>query len=168
MSFAGRCGALLGALTAAVLLGGCGSGSGARPTAASTANGVTVRVVLLPSSGGRGRIEATFSPQRAGFHLYSIDLPDGGVDGLGIPTRLAVRGGLAATGRPRADRPVRLLRPAGLHVALPVYPDGPVTFTLPVRRTGARVADVVVGYGACSPARCLIPVSGRVIRLALG
>ncbi|MDH6580252.1 hypothetical protein [Kitasatospora sp. MAP5-34] len=74
-----------------------------------------------------GRVQATYRPQRPGFHLYSISLPADGVDGLGVPTRLEVQGGLRATGSPASDRPVQLLNLPGLDVPPPVYPDGPVT-----------------------------------------
>ncbi|GAA2096335.1 hypothetical protein GCM10009759_25430 [Kitasatospora saccharophila] len=159
---------MLGAATvSALLLGGCGTDRPARPTAQATANGVTVTVTLVPASDGRREVRATFTPQESGFHLYSIDLPAEGVDGLGIPTRLSVRGDLTATGSPSTDREIRRLRPAGLDVELPVYPDGAVTFTLPVRSTGSRQADVVVSYGACSETRCLVPVTDEVIHLDL-
>ncbi|ARP73438.1 hypothetical protein LK07_30770 [Streptomyces pluripotens] len=113
-------------------------------------------------------MQATFSPQQPGFHLYSIDLPAQGIDGLGIPTRLSVEGDLTATGKPTANRSTLLLRPAGLTTELPVYPNGPVTFTLPVRQTGPHQADVVVSYGACGESHCLVPVKDEVIHLSLG
>lgn len=158
-----------GVVAAAVLLPrACGADPPLEPQAHATAEGVTVTVTLLPVHDGQDEIQATFSPQQAGFHVYSIDLPSNGVDGLGIPTRLSVKGGLTAVGKPMADLPVRLLRPAGLPTELPVYPNGPVTFTVPVRRIGSEQAEVVVSYGACSEDRCLIPVTDEVIRLDLG
>lgn len=156
-----------GAATAAalaLLLAGCGADPAPVPTARATRNGVTVTVALLPAADGAHRIRATFRPE-PGFHVYSIDLPEGGVDGLGVATRLSVGGDLTATGEPTADRAVVLLRPAGLEAALPVYPDGEVTFTLPVRRTGSRGADVIVSYGACGASRCLVPVTDERIPL---
>ncbi|MFC8719857.1 hypothetical protein [Kitasatospora sp. NPDC057198] len=159
---------VLGAAAAtALLLGGCGTDRPAEPTAHTTANGVTVTATLVSTSGGRREVRATFSPEQAGFHLYSIDLPPQGIDGLGIPTRLSVRGDLTADGTPATDREIRQLRPTGLEVELPVYPDGPVTFTLPVRQTGSHRAEVVVSYGACSETRCLVPVTDEVIPLDL-
>lgn len=155
------------ALASALLISGCGTAQPTAPTAQYTANGVTVTVTLLPTSSGRREMQATFSPQQAGFHLYSIDLPPEGIDGLGIPTRLSVRGDLTATGEPATDLPIRLLRPAGLQAELPVYSDGAVTFTLPVRQTGTHRAEVVVSYGACSETRCLTPVTDQVIGLSL-
>ena len=150
-----------------LVLSGCGTAQAPEPTALATAHGVTVTVALLPASNGQRELQATFSPQQPGFHIYSIDLPAHGIDGLGIPTRLTVQGSLAAAGKPTANRATRLLRPAGLQTELPVYPDGSVTFTLPVRQTSGHQAEVIVSYGACSEKTCLIPVSNEVIRLSL-
>jgi hypothetical protein len=150
----------------ALALAGCGAQpAGPGTNAQATANGVAVTVGLRPGSGDRAELRATFSPQRPGFHLYSLDLPAEGIDGLGIPTRIAVSGGLTALAAPTTDRSTRLLRPTGLSTELPVYPDGPVTFTLPVRRTGAGSAEVVVSYGACSESTCLMPVTDEHIPL---
>lgn len=103
-------------------------------------------------------------------HLYSIDLPPDGVNGLGIATIVSVRGGLRLTGSPTADKPVSTLQIEELHVDLPVdlpvYPDGPVTVTVPVRRTGDGRAQVIVTYAACSATTCLPPVRNRLITLA--
>jgi hypothetical protein len=133
-----------------------------RVTASAVQNGVQVTVVV-----SAGRLQATYRPQRPGFHLYSISLPANGVDGLGVPTRLGVEGGLRATGSPTSDRPVRVLSLRGLGVPLPVYPDGPVTITLPVSRTRSTSARVVVSYGACSTSTCLVPVAALVIPIRL-
>ncbi|WP_034086850.1 hypothetical protein [Streptacidiphilus albus] len=161
-------GVVLGSTTAAVLfLSGCGTNRAPEPTGHATAHGVTVSVTLVPVANGQRELRATFSPQQPGFHIYSIDLPAQGIDGLGIPTRLSVQGGLTAVGRPTASLATRLLRPAGLPTELPVYPDGPVTFTLPVRETSAHQADVIVSYGACSENTCLMPVNDEVIHLSL-
>jgi hypothetical protein len=157
---------VLGSVAAAVLIpSGCGAGRPSEPMGHATADGVTVTVTLLPASNGHRELQATFSPQQPGFHIYSIDLPAQGVDGLGIPTRVAVEGDLTAVGKPTANLAIRLLRPAALQTEIPVYPDGPVTFTLPVRQTGPHQAEVIVSYGACSENRCLVPVTGKVIHL---
>ncbi|MGH6656380.1 MAG: hypothetical protein ACRDVE_14395 [Actinocrinis sp.] len=161
-------GAALSAATTAVLLfGGCAPSPPSEPAARFEANGVAVSVTLLSLPGGEREIQATFRPQRTGFHLYSIDLPPGGVDGLGIPTRLAMRGDLRASGSPTADVTARILHIAALKVDLPVYPDGPVTITLPVDQTGSQHADVIVDYGTCSDNQCLAPVTDQVIPLEL-
>jgi len=148
------------AVAAAALFGL--SGPAAETTAARrTENDVEVVVRVAP-----GRVAVTFRPLRSGFHLYSIGLPDGGVDGLGIPTRLAVGGGLRASGPPTADRPDRSLDLPELGVALPVYPDGPVTFTIPVTRTG-DTGTITYSYGVCSSDTCLAPVLARTLELSL-
>jgi hypothetical protein len=58
------------------------------------------------------------------------------------------------------------LRIEELDVDLPVYPDSPVTVTVPARRTGNGRAEVLVTYGACSAITCLRPVRNRLIILA--
>lgn len=150
------------ALTLVLSAAGCGSHHAGPPTTTGfSAGGVDVTLRVFGDS-----VAATFRPQQAGFHIYSVDLPDGGVDGLGIPTRLRVTGGLAATGAATADQPVRMLQLTGLATQLPVYPDGPVTVTLPVKRSG-NSAQVVVSYGACSAAQCLIPVTNHAVPVAV-
>lgn len=150
---------------AVVLLFTAGSAADRRGTAEGrlVANGVEVTVTLAGTPAAATAV-ATFLPQQAGFHVYSIDLPDGGIDGLGIPTRLAAGTDLHATGRATTDAPVRSLRLAGLDADLPVYPDGPVTVVLPVSRTGPH-PSVLVSYGSCSATRCLIPVRDAPIPL---
>ncbi|MGI5322859.1 hypothetical protein [Actinomadura nitritigenes] len=153
-------GAVLGALV--LLAGGCGHHEHAPEPFRFTEGGVEVTVSVSGTS-----VKAVYRPLRPGFHVYSVDLPAGGVDGLGVATGLDVRGGLTATGHSTADRPVRMLTLPSLGVSLPVYPDGPVTVSLPVRRTG-RTAEVVVSYAACSSGTCLPPVTGHVTRVAFG
>ncbi|TDC93077.1 protein-disulfide reductase DsbD family protein [Actinomadura sp. 7K507] len=108
-------------------------------------------------------VDVTFRPTRPGFHIYGLDLPPGG---LGIPTRVDVRAGLEATGAPSASEPVQWLALPSLGARLPVYPDGPVTISLPVRRTD-RTVEVVVSYGACSRTVCLTPVIDRVTKVRI-
>jgi hypothetical protein len=151
--------ALAGA--AALSLAGCAHAQDRPATARFTESGVEVTIKVT-----RSTVRATYRPVRPGFHIYGIDLPPGGVAGLGVPTRLTVRAGLTATGRATADRTVRMLDLPTLHVRLPVYPDGPVTVSLPVRRSG-RMADVVVSYGACSSSTCLAPVTDHVTHVSL-
>jgi hypothetical protein len=158
------------AMAAAFLVSGCarlgaGQPSGG-PSGRLSDSGVTVMAVLTADPEGTGYVRVTFSPQLPGYHLYSIHLPPGGVNGLGIPTVVSVRDGLRMTGSPTADAPVRNLRIGELDVDLPVYPDSPVTVTVPVRRTGNGRAEVLVTYGACSATTCLRPVRNRLIILA--
>jgi hypothetical protein len=130
-------------------------------TARRTESGVEITVTVSAR-----QVKVTYRPTRPGFHVYSVEMPSGGVDGIGIPTRLGVSGGLQADGPPVADRPTRFLELRELGVTLPVYPDGPVALSLPVQRTG-DTADVIISYGACSESTCLAPVVGRAIHLTL-
>ncbi|MBM9507838.1 hypothetical protein [Actinacidiphila acididurans] len=166
----------LGAVTAAVALAGCGGGSsgGVPDTHGSfRAGGVAVSVTLHREAGHGGGgvlVTATLRPEGEGFHVYSLEMPDGGVEALGIPTRLGVGAPLEAAGAVTAGvRPYELSM-AGLDVKLPVYPDGPVTLRLPARITGkgARAAEVTFTYGACSATEgCRAPVRGRALTVAL-
>ncbi|MFC7219614.1 protein-disulfide reductase DsbD domain-containing protein [Streptomyces polyrhachis] len=163
-----RRGSLRAVRTAAVLLATAGAAAGCGEQAPVseqfTDGGVAVTVTATD-----GQVVARLRPERAGFHLYSLSLPDAGVDGLGIPTRLSVSGALTATGAPRTDAEERTVRPEGLDVALPVYADGPVTVVLPVKRTGDGEARIVLTYGACSErGGCLPPVRERAVAVELG
>jgi hypothetical protein len=121
--------------------------------------GVTVTLRLHD-----GSLTATYRPDRAGFHLYSAALPPGGVDGLGRPTVLAAGAGLTAGGPAVANREPITLHEVELGVDLPVYPDGPVTLTLPVAVSGTSV-EAVIGYAACSATQCLVPVTAKTVAL---
>lgn len=127
-------------------------------------------VTLERSTAHTVAVTATLKPQQPGFHLYSLTLPDQGVAGLGIPTRLAVAPPLSPVGAVTAsDRPYGL-RLDGLDVTLPVYPDGPVTLHLTTRLAAtddSAPARLRVTYGACSPARCLAPVREHPVTLAV-
>lgn len=144
-----------------LVIAGCGHPQPQSAAAHFTDSGVEATI-----SASSSEAKAVLRPTMPGFHIYSVDLPQGGIDGLGIPTRLSVRAGLAPTGHATADKAVRLLTLPGLNVRLPVYPDGPVTITLPVRRTG-DTAEIRVSYGACSSSTCLAPVTDHLTRLAL-
>ncbi|MEV4420920.1 hypothetical protein AB0L40_13205 [Patulibacter sp. NPDC049589] len=148
----------LGAL--ALALAGCGGGDPGPRVTRLTAGGVDVAMRLQPWDGSRGRVVATLTPER-GFHLYGADLPVGGLGGVGQRTRVTVGGALARTGRQRVDARVRLLRVTGVARPLPVYPEGPIRVTVPVRRARDGRATVSLSYGACSRDSCQVPVVGR-------
>jgi hypothetical protein len=111
-----------------------------------------------------GRLTATFRPEQDGFHLYSATLPRDGLNGLGRPTVLAPGHGLTPTGPAVADRATVLWHEDGLGVDLPVYPDGPVTLSVPATVSGEPV-DALIGYAACSARLCLMPVVDRIVTL---
>jgi hypothetical protein len=161
---------LLAAVVVACLAGGWGAADASSPSGTLsgrlTDGGVTVTVALAAGPRGTPQVRVRFTPQKTGYHLYSVNLPPGGVNGLGVATTVTVRGSLRAVGNPTADVPLRTLRIEELDVNLPVYPDGPVTIALPVRRNGNGTADVVVSYALCSLSNCMPPVRDRVIALA--
>ncbi|WP_344446068.1 hypothetical protein [Kitasatospora nipponensis] len=141
------------------------------PASRFSQNGVTVALSVADWKDGSGTLRATFTPEQAGFHLYSVDLPPDGIDGVGRPTSVQVTGALEAVGAPRVSVPVRPLVLPGDASALPVYPDGPVTVSITVRTTanGRGEATVLVGYAACSvTAGCLFPVTGHPVAVRVG
>ncbi|MFJ9809209.1 hypothetical protein ACIRTB_13380 [Streptomyces sp. NPDC101158] len=162
------------AWAAAMLLGavsvtGCGQDPRPERPAAVTEfneNGVTVRLSVADWNASAGTLVATFTPDEAGFHLYSTTLPPQGVEGVGRPTGVRPAGTVTAAGRLTVDAPVRNITVPGVRSALPVYPDGPVTATLPIRATSAGEAQVLISYASCSStAGCTIPVADRAVAL---
>jgi hypothetical protein len=127
-----------------------------------TDQGVTVSMHL---SADAKQLLTTFTPQRPGFHLYSVSLPADGIEGLGRPTRVEVSGALRSRGPLTAESPVRMLPMQGTDVVFPVYPDGPVTTELPVQVDFHHGAKVLVSYAACSPQECLMPVNEHPVQL---
>ncbi|MFE2876140.1 hypothetical protein ACFXG6_05745 [Streptomyces roseus] len=152
-----------------------GDAGDARPSAATTSfteQGVTVTLTVSEWHGSTGTLSAVFAPERKGFHLYSTDLPADGVEGVGRPTAISVSGAVKADGRPAASADVRSITVPGVEAPVPVYPDGPVTLTLPVRADGDGGGDrggeatVLLGYASCSAQDgCTIPVSGHPVHL---
>lgn len=139
-------------------------------------------VSLLRTGAGTVSVTATLAPRQAGFHLYSVSLPEGGEQGIGIPTRLTVDPPWRGTGTPTASAQPYMLRLAGLDVQLPVYPDGPVTLHLAAALAGdasdrptdgargdsVTTVHVRLTYGACSATRgCMMPVRDRVVTFRL-
>jgi len=116
-------------------------------------------------------LSGTFAPTSAGTHLYSVDLPPRGIEGLGRPTRLSVAAGsgLRPVGAAIADRPVIQERIPELNTVLPVYPDGPVTVLLPVVTTSPApaIVDVSISYMACGSNGCLAPVIDKRLAIAV-
>jgi len=128
--------------------------------------GVRVRLRLERDRSGGRWLAGEFAPLASGTHLYAIDLPDEGVDGLGRPTKMSIAPGShwRAAGRLTVDRPVVKDRIEGLGVTLATYPAGPVTLRLPIliaQGGGAEsdAAEIRVSYMACGPRGCMPPVS---------
>ncbi|MGW5848781.1 hypothetical protein ACWFQ8_12660 [Streptomyces sp. NPDC055254] len=160
------------AVLALAALAACGpqpAGKGtAAPTTRFSENGVTVTLTVSDWRAGKGTLTAVLTPDEEGFHLYSKDLPPTGIEGVGRPTTMAVTGALRADGRLAASAEVRTISVPGVETPVPVYPDGPVTATLPVSADGNGEATVLLGYASCSTEEgCTIPVSDRPVRLRI-
>ncbi|MET9571348.1 hypothetical protein ACFYNW_20135 [Streptomyces virginiae] len=168
----GRVAAALLCLAALSACGGqpaadtAGSERGPAPATRFSENGVTVTLSVADWKASEGTLTAVFTPEAKGFHLYSTELPATGIEGVGRPTAVGVTGVLKAEGSLKAAAEVRSISVPGVDAPVPVYPDGPVTTTLPVRADGNGDATVLVGYASCSTRDgCTIPVSDRPVRL---
>jgi hypothetical protein len=167
-------GSLVVALAALTLVRGPGR-TGARAPAAALAafneRDVRVALALDCESSGRGWLSARFTPLRAGFHLYGMELPRDGLSGIGRPTLLEVvhAPGLRLAGPIRADRPTEPLRDSILELTFPVYPAGPVTLRAPVAfaAPGPLPAELSVTYMTCNGRRCLPPTVDRRVQVVL-
>ncbi|MFD0346674.1 hypothetical protein ACFQ0M_12380 [Kitasatospora aburaviensis] len=90
------------------------------------------------------------------------------MDGVGRPTTARTDGALGTTAPLAVTAPVRRLALEGVTGTVPVYPDGPVTATLPVRASGTGSAAVHIGYAACSETDgCLLPVADHPVPLTV-
>jgi hypothetical protein len=67
------------------------------------------------------------------------------------------------------NRPIVFDRLEGLTTVLPIYPPGPVTLRVPVRRVPGRAArgEATVSYMACGAQGCLAPVIDRRVTFVL-
>ncbi len=140
----------------------------------ATERDVTVSLDLERDSGGNPILAATYTPSQPGFHLYSIDLPLEGADGLGRPTQLELaaqtllspRGPLTASAVAFADTSLTTSRP------LLIYPEGPVTLRLPITlpaSAGPISEQVTVSYMTCNTTQglCMPPVIGKALAIVI-
>jgi hypothetical protein len=134
-------------------------------------SGVAVEIGVQREVSGSIWLAGRFSPDRAGFHLYSKDLPREGIEGLGYPTVLGITtpGALQSSGPLTADKQVIIQRIEILNQSFPIYPDGPVTLRMPVRLASDETAptELSISYMACSPGTCLPPVIDKRILVRL-
>jgi hypothetical protein len=135
-----------------------------------TENNVSVEVTLSMDGNGQVWLDATYTPQDAGFHLYSQSLPRNGLNGQGRPTLLEIPAGspisLAGKLRESVESEVSSLGPNGLLV----YPAGPVTLSLPISLPPGKAwidTPVSITYEACSDLTCLTPVVGRLVLIRI-
>jgi hypothetical protein len=135
--------------------------SGSATTLASFTEGdVAVTVSMVGRTRDSAWLVGRFVPTREHFHLYSKDLPLGG---LGFPTLLEVvlADGVKVTGSLAADQTAYDMYITYLDRSLAVYPEGPVTLRLPIvleSDRGEGPAELSVTYVACSVGACLKPV----------
>lgn len=134
----------------------------------SRENDVDVRIDLLKHRSGEFHLSGTFAPTRPQFRLYSKELPEEGLNGLGRPTLLQVieSDSLKVTGPLTADKPVQDIYMEALNISFPVYPIGPVTLSLPFEFSGNGnpvPMEISITYMACSDQTCLLPVIDKHI-----
>lgn len=132
-------------------------------------NQIAVSVHLMRSLKDSFFLTAEFNPP-TGFHLYSKDLPRSGMNGQGRPTLLELppssrikSAGVLAESVSSAMVSYQPDGPA-------VYPDGPVTLTLPVKlpEVSGWVNDQIsLTYMACSESECKVPTVGKLITISI-
>lgn len=130
-------------------------------------NDVNAKIEIKRDASGRSELLGTFTPTLENFHLYSKDLPKGGLNGLGRPTLLEVvspSAGIRLTGPLKAYQTPHDLNYEPLNLSFPVYPAGAVTLGLPfefVNQDDSVSVELSVTYMACSDQTCLAPVIDR-------
>ena len=131
---------------------------------------VEVVVELQHATDGQVFISAVFTPILPGFHLYSKDMPRYGISGLGRPTLLELgeNSEIQATGTliESVGATISTADPSGVLI----YPDGPVTLTLPIRLPDGddwTEEEIRLTYMACSATGCKPPVQGEVITISV-
>ena len=136
-------------------------------------SGVKVTFFLAKGENGKHWLRATFSPLELGYHVYSKDLPKDGIDGIGRPTllELSENPAIANIGELTADKKIHnLVSPLNAD-GFPVYPDGPVTLSLPftMKQDANGTVDVMakITYMACTKTSCNAPVEGKAVKLTL-
>jgi hypothetical protein len=155
----------------AFILSGCASSApgfvSPQRLAAFSQNSVTVEIALQQDASHHTFLVATFTPI-AGDHLYSKDIPRGGIYGEGRPTLLELtpQSAMHAIGALSASVNDEVSS-MGMD-ALLVYPAGPVTLKLPVSLPaghGWYDDQVSVTYESCSQTTCKTPVIGKTLQV---
>lgn len=134
---------------------------------AFTKNSVEVAVYLVIDEQDLAQLVTTFTPSEPTLHLYGLDMPPTGIDGVGRPTRVTIiSGAIEAAGKLTADVIATEHAFPIFEHTFPLYPDGPVTLSLPVELPDSmpesREAVFSVTYMACSSEGvCKPPVTDR-------
>jgi hypothetical protein len=132
-------------------------------------NEIAISIKLLRTSNNLFYIEATYTPP-PGYHLYSKDLPPAGKNGQGRPTllELPLDSRMQSIGHVTESVASEMVNdePDGPLV----YPEGPVTLTLPIKLPLLRgwVNDQIsLTYTACSATECKVPTIGKMILVSI-
>ena len=132
-------------------------------------NEIAISLRLTHNLDSSFSLEATFSPP-PGYHLYSKDLPLNGVNVQGRPTLLE----LPTYSRMRSIGPLKESEASDMVGYEPdgplVYPEGPVTLTLPIRlpqESGWVNDQVSLTYTACTITSCKNPTIGKLIPVSV-
>jgi len=134
---------------------------------------VKVDVSSAWSEDGLLVIRGIFTPDDAGYHLYSSALAKTGVGGIGRPTLIEVSDvaliqeiGPLVSSEKAVDHHDDVL-----DMTFPIYPDGPVTVYLPLRLNSAPKTPtqipVKITYMSCSKANCNVPIEGDVAEITV-
>lgn len=163
-----------------ILLAGCQKEAQTTSTQAQTyslltfsKNSVAVAVHLEVETPESAQLIAIFTPTEPTLHLYGLDMPLSGIDGVGRPTRVAIVSGvMAAAGELQADVTATDVSFPTFAQPFPLYPDGPVTLTLPVTLPASRPespeAVLSITYMACSSEGvCKPPVTDKQTTVTL-
>ena len=138
--------------------------------ATSAENKVEVTISLTRSEDGQFILSATFTPQLLNMHLYSMEIPRDGVDGLGRPTLLELPEGSALKANGKLTEDLAASQPPLQPGDLRLYPAGPVTLNLPVLLPNGNnwVNDeIIVTYMACDEQGCRAPVQQKPIAIKI-
>ena len=140
---------------------------GSLPLTSFSENSVDVSITLTRDALGTILLTATFTPPPDG-HLYGKNIPRTGVDGLGRPTLLELtdRSKMEALGTLMESLPALIEEFESLE--LPVYPDGPVTLSLPVELPSGKEwvdDEISVTFMACTDNGCKPPVIGKIVQV---
>lgn len=132
-------------------------------------NQIAVSVHLMRNLSDSFFLIAEFIPP-SGYHLYSKDLPRSGMNGQGRPTLLE----LSPTSRIQSAGVLAESVSSAMVGYQPdgpsVYPDGPVTLTLPIKLPPANgwVKDQIrLTYMACSESDCKVPTVGKLLTVSV-
>jgi hypothetical protein len=132
-------------------------------------NQIAVSVHLTRNLNDLFFLAAEFNPP-SGYHLYSKDLPRNGLNGQGRPTLLE----LPPTSRIQSAGVLAESVSSAMVSYQPdgpsVYPDGPVTLTLPIKLppvTGWVKDQISLTYMACSESDCKVPTVGKLITVSI-